>query len=172
VAGDALALVFGAQWNAAIPVVQLMLVMWLVRALRMLVNATMVVEGRQRAMIGFAAIGLLATALAFVASLPFGVRWTTASFAASLIGVAFGGRALAQVSGIDLRGQIAPALRPVGGALVMVAAVTGLRLGPLAELTLLPRLLLSVGAGALVFAGFAWSFDRDNARRAFNILRR
>ncbi|MGL4543289.1 MAG: oligosaccharide flippase family protein, partial [Polymorphobacter sp.] len=40
VAGDAVPLVFGARWNAAVPVVQLMLAMWLVRALRMLVNAT------------------------------------------------------------------------------------------------------------------------------------
>lgn len=172
VAGDAVPLVFGSKWGEAITTVQMLLVIWLVRALRMLVNATMVVEGRQRAMVGFAAVGLVATALAFAASLPFGIGWTTASFAASLIGVAFGGRAFRAVSGIGLRGQIAPALRPVGIALVMVAVVTVLRLGPLADVAVLARLLLSAGAGALTFAGLAWGFDRAGAQRVISALRR
>ena len=172
VAGDAVPLLFGPQWLPAVPILQLMLAMWVVRAVRMLVNATMVVEGRQRAMVGFAAAGLAATALAFVLSLPLGIEWTVAAYAASLTGVAFGGRAFKAATGIGVGEQVRPVLLPLLCALAMVAVVTLLRHGPLAPLAAWLRLLLAIGAGGAAFAGLALSLDRAAVTRVWRVLKR
>lgn len=172
IAPDAVPLVFGAQWAAAVPAMQLMLAMWLVRAVRMLVNATMLVEGRQRAMTALAGIGAAATAIAFLVSLPFGVAASTAAYAATLVGVAFGGRAFARVTGIGIAAQLGPALRPVAIALAMVGVVTALRLGPLAGWAGVWRLAALVAAGMAAYAGAALLFDRPGLARVQSLLRR
>lgn len=172
VAPVAVPLLFGAKWAPAVPAMQLMLAMWLVRAVRMLVNATMLVEGRQRAMTVLAAVGAGATAIAFVVSLPFGAAASTAAYAATLIGVAFGGRAFAHATGIGIAAQLGPALRPVLMALAMAAIVTALAAGPLAGWPEGARLAAMVAAGAAAYAGLAWLSDRPGLARARSVLRR
>ena len=172
VASDAVPLIFGDQWLPAIPVLQLMLALWVFRATRMLVNAIMVVDGRQRAMVLFGIAGFVATAAAFVVSLPFGQDATTLAYAATLTGVVFGGRVFARVTGIGAAAQLAAGARPIVFAAAMVVAVTALRLGPLAGLSPLVRLVLESGAGAAVFAGLALAFDRDGMRDVIRTLRR
>ncbi len=172
VASDAVPMIFGNQWLPAIPALQLMLALWVFRATRMLVNAIMVVDGRQRAMVVFGIAGLAATALAFVLSLPFGEGATTLAYAATLTGVVFGGRVFARVTGIGLAAQLAAGARPILFAVAMVAAVTALRLGPLAGLSPLVRLVIESGAGAAVFAALAFALDREGVRDVVRTLRR
>ena len=172
VAPDAVPLIFGAQWTPAVPALQLMLVLWVIRATRMLVNAIMVVDGRQRAMVMFGLAGLVATAAAFAVSLPFGAAATTFAYAATLTGVVFGGRVFATVTGIGGLAQLAAGARPIGLAVIMVAVVTALRLSPLAGLAPLVRLIVESTAGAAIFAGLAVALDRPGVRDLVRTLRR
>ncbi len=172
VAPDAVPLIFGTQWLPAIPILQLMLALWVFRATRMLVNAIMVVDGRQRAMVLFGLAGFAATAAAFALSLPFGQAATTLAYAATLTGVVFGGRVFARVTGIDSVAQLAAGARPVIFAVMMAAAVTAARLGPLAALSPLVKLIVESAAGAGVFAALALAFDRDGWRDVVRTLRR
>ena len=172
VAPDAIPLVFGRQWTGAVPALQLMLALWVIRSTRMLVNAIMVVDGQQRRLALFGLLGLAATAAAFALSLPFGAGVTTLTFAATLSGVIFGGRAFSRATGIGPVAQLLAGARPIIFALAMAVAVTALRLGPLAELSPMLRLLLSGTAGALVFAGLALTFDRRGIADVLKLARR
>jgi O-antigen/teichoic acid export membrane protein len=172
IAPDAVKLLFGAKWMGAVPVLQLMLAMWVVRSTRMLVNAVMLVEGRQAVMVRLGVIGLIATTAAFVVSLPFGIAATTAAYSATLVGSVFGARSFAAATGIGVGTQVRAGARPIGFALVMGVAVTLLRLGPLAETPLMLRLMITIIVGALVFAGLAWRFDRVGLADLIRTLRR
>ncbi len=172
VAPDAVALLFGPQWAGAVPALQLMLGLWVIRATRILVNAVMVVEGRQRAMVAFGAIGLVATAAAFAAAAPFGPGWTTLAYAATLVGVIFGGPAFARQTGISLAAQLAAGRTPIVFALAMAAAVTALRLGPLAGSPVALRLGVEIAAGLAVFLGLALALDRPGLARLQRLLLR
>ncbi|MFZ4747561.1 MAG: oligosaccharide flippase family protein [Sphingomonas sp.] len=165
VAHDAVELLFGPQWLGAVPALQLMLCMWVLRSTRMLVNAIMVVDGRQRALVGFGLIGLAATAIAFFVSLPFGERWTTLSYAATLFGVVFGGTAFARQSGIGFGTQVRAGLTPILLAVTMWGAVTVLRTGPLAGLPPALRLGTEVVAGLGIFLALAMIVDRPGLAR-------
>ena len=172
VAPDAVALLFGAAWLGAVPALQLMLGMWVLRATRMLVNAIMVVDGRQRVMVVFGMAGLAATAAAFALSLPFGERWSTLSYAATLTGVIFGGAAFARQTGIAARDQIAAGARPIVFAAAMWGAVVLLRAGPLATVPPVGRLLAEIAVGIAVFGGLALAFDRTALMRLPRLARR
>jgi O-antigen/teichoic acid export membrane protein len=165
VAHDAVLLFFGVKWIGAVPALQLMLCLWVVRATRMLVNAIMIVEGRQRVLVIFGAIGLVVTAVAFALSLPFGERWTTISYAATLFGMIFGGPAFARQTGIDIGVQLRAGLVPIVFAVIMWGAVAALRSGPLAGLAPVPQLGAEVAAGAGVFIALALVFDRPGINR-------
>jgi hypothetical protein len=151
---------------------QLLLFLWVIRSVRMLVNAVMMVEGRQREMVGFGIAGLVATACGFLLSLPFGIGWTNASYALTLVGVIFGGSAFARATGIGARRQVAAFAVPFLFAMFSALAVVALRLGPLAGFAGLPRLLLASAAGGAIFAGLALLFDRDGLVRVAGLLRR
>ncbi len=170
VAHDVVRLFFGEQWLGAVPALQLMLVMWVLRSTRMLVNAIMIVDGQQRALVIFGIGGLVATAAAFALSLPFGVEWTTMAYAATLVGTIFGGAAFARATGIGARMQVSAGLVPILFAGVMWAAVTALRLGPLADVPVAVRLTVEVGVGAIIFGGLALAFDRAAVERVQRLL--
>lgn len=172
VAPEAVPLLFGARWTPAVPALQLMLLLWTIRSTRMLVNAIMVVDGRQKTMAAFGALGLAATALAFAASLPFGPAVSTLAYAATLVGVVFGGRQFARTTGIGPAAQLAAAARPILIALAMVALIYALRLGPFAALDTAPRLAALIAAGALAYAALAALFDRDSLKAIVRALRR
>lgn len=169
VAHDAVLLLFGAKWIGAVPALQLMLCMWVVRATRMLVNAIMIVDGRQRALVIFGAIGLVTTAAAFAFSLPCGERWTTISYAATLFGMIFGGPAFARQTGIGIGVQLRAGLAPIVMAIVMWGAVTALRLGPLSGLAPALRLGAEIVAGLGVFTALALTFDRPGIDRMLRL---
>ena len=164
VAPDAVPLLFGAQWSPAVPALQLMLAMWVIRSTRMLVNAIMVVDGRQKAMVAFALIGLAATAAAFLASLPLGMAWSTAAYAATLSGMIFGGAVFRRQTGLTMADQIRAGLTPILFATLMCALVAVLRVTVLASLDPVSRLLASIAAGAAAFASLAVAFDRGSLR--------
>lgn len=172
VAPDAVPLFFGRQWIDAVPALQLMLAMWVLRSTRMLVNAINLVDGRQRAMLVFAVAGVAATAAAFVASLPFGVEATTFAYAATLVGVVFGGRYFARATGIGGGEQLAAGARPVLCALIMAAGVSLLRLGPLRDLPEAARLAIEIGAGGVLYAVLIAAVDRDGVRDVVRMIRR
>jgi O-antigen/teichoic acid export membrane protein len=172
VAPDMVQLLFGAKWIGAVPVLQLMLAMWVVRSTRMLINAVMLVEGRQAVMVRLGLLGLIATAVAFAMSLPFGVVATTAAYAATLVGSVFGARSFAAATGITVAAQLRAGARPIGFALAMAGVVTALRLGPLADTPLLARLLLTIVIGAAFFTCLAWRFDRAGFADLIRTLRR
>ncbi len=172
VAHDAVALLFRPEWLGAVPALQLMLCMWVVRAPRMMVNAIMIVDGHQRAMVLFGLTGVAATAIAFAASLPFGAEWTTLSYAATLTGVVFGGAAFSRRTGIGAVDQIAAAIRPVGFALAMWAVVVLTRQALPADVTRNLQLALQIGVGALTFAALALAFDRPGVDRLLRLVRR
>lgn len=170
VAPDAVALLFGSQWSSAVPALQLMLCMWVVRATRMLVNAIMLVEGRQATMVRYALAGLALTALAFVASLPFGADWTVLAYAVTLVGAIFGGTAFARATGLGAGTQLRAPLVPILLALAMWAAVTALRLGPLATWPPAWRLPTEIAGGIVVFSTLALTFDRTGLKQMAKLL--
>lgn len=172
VAPDAIELLFGSRWLGAVPALRLMLCMWVLRATRMLVNAIMVVDGRQRAMLLFGVAGLAATAAAFALSLPFGRDWSTLSYAATLTGIIFGGASFARQTGISGRDQIAAGLRPIAFGMVMAAAVLALRAGPLASLPPLARLAIEIVSGVTAFGLLAAVLDRPALARMARLARR
>ncbi len=172
VAPDAVPLIFGPQWTGAVPALQLLLVLWLVRATRMLVNAIILVDGRQRELVLYAVAGLGVTALAFALSLPFGVEATTFAYAATLVGVAFGGAYFSRSTGIGPAAQLAAGARPVLCALAMAAGVTALRLGPLAELAPVARLVAEIAAGGALYAALIVLADRPGLRDVIKMARR
>ena len=165
VAHDAVLLFFGVKWIGAVPALQLMLCMWVVRATRMLVNAIMIVDGQQRTLVIFGAVGLAATVVAFALSLPFGERWTTLAYAATWFGMIFGGRAFARHTGIGIGDQLRAGLVPIVLAIVMCGGVTALRLGPLSGLAPALRLGAEVAAGLVMFTALALVFDRQGIDR-------
>lgn len=172
VAHDAVLVLFGAAWLGAVPALQLMLAMWVFRATRMLINAIMLVDGRQREMVNLSALGLVATAIAFIVSLPFGAEWTTRAYAATLVGFVFGGAAFARQTGIGTREQFGAGAVPILFALLTFAAVTALRLGPLADLAPAARLVIEVVAGIAVFLGLALALDRPGLHQVVRLARR
>lgn len=172
VAHDAVLLFFGAKWLGAVPALQLMLCIWVVRATRMLVNAIMIVDGQQRALVMFGVIGLVATAIAFAISLPFGAEWTTLSYAATMFGMIFGGPAFARQTGINIGVQLRAGAAPIALAIVMWAGVTALRLGPLAGLAPALRLGAEIVAGLGVFTALALVFDRPGITRLLQLVAR
>lgn len=172
VAPDAVALLFGSQWAAAVPALQLMLAMWVVRATRILVNALMVVAGRQAAMVGFGLVGLVATAAAFMLLAPHGPAAATFAYAATLIGVVFAGPAFARQTGIGISAQLGAGAVPIALAVAMAVAVTALRLGPLAGLPLPWRLVAQIAAGALLFTTAALVVDPAGLGRLRRLARR
>ncbi len=172
VAPDAIALLFGATWAGAVPALQLMLAMWVVRANRMLVTAILVVEGRQRAMVGFGAVGLAATAIALALAAPFGPGWAKFAYAGTLVAVVFGGPTFARHTGIGVAAQIGAGLFPIALAIAMATVVVGLRIGPLVNVPLPWRLAVEVLSGGMFFAGLAVIFDRAGLARLLRLVRR
>lgn len=171
-APDAVPLIFGEQWRPAVPALQVMLGIWTLRSVRMLVNAVMLVEGRQRAMVWLGVAGVAATAAAFMVSLPFGEGATIFAYAATLVGVVFGSGVFARATGIGPGAQVAAFARPLAIALVAAAAVTALRLGPLAEWEPAARLAALTAAGLTIWGGLAVALDRDNLRNVLDALGR
>lgn len=172
VAPDAVWLLFGEQWLGAVPALQILLCIWVLRATRMLVNAIMLVDGQQGTMVKFAALGLVLTGIAFAVSLPFGAAWTTPTYAMTLVGVIFAGAAFARRTGLGARIQAGAGLLPIMLALAMATAVTALRLGPLADWSVAARLAAEIAAGGAVFAGLALALDRPGVERVTRLLLR
>jgi O-antigen/teichoic acid export membrane protein len=172
VAQEAVPFLFGAKWAAAVPAFQLLLILWVVRACRMLVNAIMLVEGEQRQMVMLGLFGVAATALAFTLLLPFGPDWAIYAYSGTLLGVILGGGLFRRFTGITIAQQLLAPLRPILFALIMCAVVALARQALPADWPLMMRLALLIGAGGVAFTSLAFILDRRSLQDLAKIARR
>jgi O-antigen/teichoic acid export membrane protein len=172
VAREAVPFLFGAKWVAAVPAFQLLLILWVVRACRMLVNAIMLVEGEQRQMVMLGLVGVAATALAFALLLSFGPDWAIYAYSGTLLGVVLGGGLFRRFTGITIAQQLLAPLRPILFALAMCAAIALARQALPPEWPLMMRLALLIGIGAATFASLALILDRSSLHDLAKIARR
>jgi O-antigen/teichoic acid export membrane protein len=170
---DILPLFFGIKWLPAVPISQLLLVMWTVRATRLLAPPLLLAEGKSKTLVMTALFGMALTLLIFLLVNPFGAQWTAYSYAATLLGtVPAGIVALKKLCRISVREQLSACFKPIAIALVMVLFVTWLRLGVLSSWTAEVRLFLCIGAGASVFLCLAMIFDRSVLRQIVTTIKR
>lgn len=158
VAPDAVAVVLGEQWDAAIPVLQVLLVVGLVQSLQALNHSVLQARDRTRHLMRYAVVFAVLTIAAILAGLPFGILGVaTALLVVSLVieplYLAVVARAL-ETSPLVLLRNLVPGLLAAG---LMAGAVAAARLG-LAEIGVgaAARLVLCLLLGALVYPVLLW----------------
>ncbi|MCG8440252.1 MAG: lipopolysaccharide biosynthesis protein [Caulobacterales bacterium] len=173
VAPLAVPVVFGEQWSAAAPVVQIIMVLGAARALDSLCGATLTALGHAASAFWFTLAGALLSAVFTAIGAQFGVAAATAGFvAASLIllpvYVPFTGR----TAGVDIARPLAiyPALAAATG-LMALAVTLILRAAP-AEAPAVLVLAGGVATGALVYGAAVFAMMRPAVLDARDALLR
>lgn len=170
---DLLPLFFGNKWMPAIPIAQLLLVMWTVRATRLLAPPLLLAEGHSKTLVTTALFGIVLTLLIFLSVKSYGSQWTAYSYAATLLGtVPAGIFTLKRICHVSVYAQLSACFRPISIALLMVLLVTWLRQGPACDWSIEGRLALCVSAGALFFSTLAMMLDRAVLKQIFATVRR
>lgn len=171
VAGDAIPLVFGNRWAAAVPAVQLLALFWGLRLTRVLSPGLMRTLGVQGPLVANAAISFGFAMAAVWLTRELGFVAAVAAFSARmLVTIPAGAGVLARVAGLPLSRQFGAVARPLVLASVMALTVLGARTLA-SDWPIGPRLAtLSVG-GALLYALLVWSFDRRGLARVANLRR-
>jgi teichuronic acid exporter len=165
VAQDAIPLIFGKKWAPAVPAIQILLVMWMVRSTRLLAPALMLAHGAGSPLVWSALAGMIMTALAFGASLFFNSFWSTASYAAMLIGAMPSGLYfLKRISRISIEDQLKACLMPTLFATLMAIALIMLRHLLPESLPIILQLVILISFGVILFVSLASIFDRSGVR--------
>jgi teichuronic acid exporter len=170
---DALPVIFGPKWLAAVPAVQILLVMWLIRSTRMLAPALVLAQGAAGVLVWSALAGLLATGIAFVISLPLGEFWSIMAYAAMLFGaMPVGLIFIKRVSNISVPQQLGVTIKPLFGTAIMAAVMVAFIKLTSAELTPVIRLMMSIPIGIVTFVVITLICDRNIYHDMKRILKR
>ena len=174
VAPDFVPLVLGSQWDAAIPVIQILAWVGIVQAVQAINMDILLARGRSRTMFRFAIVVTASHLLAFAVGLQWGVVGVAVAYAISTTLVepaqtVLAARALGVSPMVFVR-----AVRGVfEAALGMCAAVLALRVALVdAGVAMAPRLALCVLAGVVVYAALCWWRVPELAAEARDLLAR
>lgn len=168
IAPDLIPLIFGRKWQAAVPAVVILAILWSIRSTRLLVPAAIRASGSQAPLVVNAVISLIATLIATYLTKDAGfVVAVLASSARVVVPLPVGWRQLDRAAGISITRQLRPVLLPMGAAMVMMLLV---RLTSHALSDAVPPLAHMVAAvvtGVLSYGAMILLFDR---RRLFDLL--
>jgi PST family polysaccharide transporter len=171
VAGDAVPLVFGARWVAAVPAVQLLAIFWGLRLTRLLGPGLMRTLGIQGPLVVNAAISFGFAIAAVLLTRDLGFVAAVAAFSARmLVTIPAGAGALARAAGLPVSRQ----LRAVAWPLVLAGTMAMLVLGGrvlASTWPAAPRLAALTLGGALLYALLLWTFDRRGLTRVASLRR-
>lgn len=153
VAPEFVAIVLGDKWDAAVPVLQVLAWVGLLQSLQGLNGTILRAIDRTRTLLRYALIVLLASLVAFVAGLPWGVVGVATAYAiSSTIVEPYYTWLTARAIGSSLRAFARSLSGVVQAALLMLATLLALRaLIAGADIALLPRFALLVLAGVAVY---------------------
>jgi O-antigen/teichoic acid export membrane protein len=169
---DVLPLLFGHKWMPAVPISQLLLLMWTVRATRILAPPLLLAEGQSKTLVTTAFFGMLLTLVIFLVINPYGAQWAAYSYVATLLGtVPAGIIALERICHVSVRAQLSACIKPLAIAFFMVLLVSWMRHGPLADSTVIVRLAVSITTGALFFSALAMTLDRQVIKQILATVR-
>lgn len=165
VAGDAVPLIFGARWQAAVPAVQLLALFWGLRMTRLLSPGLMRTLDVQGPLVMNAAIsfGFAMAAVLFTRELGF-VAAVAAFSARMLVTIPAGASVLARVAALPVSRQFAAVARPLTLATIMAGLVLAGR-SLASDWPLALRLAALTAGGALLYALLVWTFDRTALTR-------
>lgn len=171
VAGDAVPLVFGDRWQAAVPAVQLLALFWGLRLTRVLSPGLMLTLGVQGPLVFNAAVSFGFAMAAVVLTRELGFVAAVAGFSARmLVTLPAGATVLARVAQLPVSRQWHAVARPLALAATMAAAVLVAR-GLASDWPPLPRLLALIAGGALFYALLVAAFDRTGIARVLALRR-
>lgn len=173
VAPDLIHLLFGAKWNEAVVITQLVAILWAVQFTRILAPAVLRALGSQSPLVINALLALPVTMgmLFLTANAPLLIA--VSAYGARLLvtlpaGVAF----LSRKSGLSAGAQIASVAAPLVLSFVMFGGVWALQSYVMADWNPIVRLIASVLAGVTIYAGLIALFDRKRVTQAIGVLRR
>ena len=164
--------VLGDKWREAAPVVHLLALAMPFMTLQVLLQPACDAQGRPGIGVGNGAAGAMILAIGFL----IGVHWGAPGLAAAWICgyplyLGFSLLRSLPVIGTSL-GQVANAIAPALLAALAMALVVTLVDGVLPEMASPPRLLILVGVGGAVYAGWLALFARDVVRELIAVVRK
>ncbi len=169
---DAVPLVFGDKWTAAVPAIQILLLMWLIRSTRLLAPAVMLAQGEARTLVWSALAGMATTAVAFALSLPFGEFWSTLAYAGMLFGTMPAGLLfISRIGKVTIRDQIAACNKPVMFSLMMAGLLLLFRMIMQGKFNKILLLVATIALGVVIFSALVLMFDRKNFRQLTKLIR-
>jgi teichuronic acid exporter len=172
VAPEAIPLVLGAKWQAAVLPIQLLCVVLPVRAVAALFQPALFAIGRPGVNVANMAVTLGIMTLAFLTGARYGVigvalAWVVAYPIAFTIAAVRATRAL----GLATRQVVSVAARPALASVLMAVGIMALGAALGDAVAPVPGLVLRVLAGAAIYAGVLWFLDREAIEDLRRILR-
>ncbi len=170
---DLIQFFFSNKWIAAVPIAQLLLIMWTVRATRLLAPPLLLVGGHSKTLMTTALFGMILTLILFFCVKPYGAQLTAYSYAATLLGtVPAGIFALKKIFNVSIHAQLSACFRPIAAAILMVLLVTWLRKGPFSGLNIEARLVFCICTGAVAFTSLTMVIDRIILKQIIEVVKR
>lgn len=171
VAPEVVELVFGQQWLPSVPYVTALGLLILVQAPRLLSKPLLTAVGRPKYVLIPLGVelGVMAGMFALFGaeSLPFAVAiWVAREVAAVPVNCLVVRRA----TGLSVADQFSGALTPFITSACMAGAVYAVRSTLPAGVAVVPRTIVLVLAGAIVFVGTTWLMDREAMSRVVSFL--
>jgi teichuronic acid exporter len=171
VAGDAIPLVFGARWAAAVPAVQLLAIFWGLRLTRVLSPGLMRTLNVQGPLVVNAAISFGFAMAAVLLTRDLGFVAAVAAFSARmLVTIPAGAGVLARVAGLPVSRQFGAVARPLALAAAMALLVLAARSFAIGW-SAAPRLAVLSAGGGLFYALLIWILDRPGLARVAALRR-
>jgi O-antigen/teichoic acid export membrane protein len=172
VAPDFVPLLLGSKWNAAVPIIQLLGWVGLLQALQGLNAAALIASDRAGKLFIVTAAIAVVTLAALFAGIPWGVKGVATAYAAA-------NTIVFPVYTWYLSRDLSVSLREFGRSLAGVSLATAVMVGATyavrrellaAGVPLVPRFLIEIAAGTIVYAGASLVTSRELIREIRGIL--
>jgi teichuronic acid exporter len=169
-APDVIHSIFGARWLAAIPIIQVLCIIWGLAVARTFVPVYLRVIGKQSVNVIMSVLYLAIAIISVVSTAHLTVVAVAVAYSSrALIGTPVGMLLLSRAAGVPVRMQIMPFVGPLIAVTLMAAAVAICR-EVMAEAATFARLAASVLAGAIVYVLGILVFDRPTVKIARSAL--
>jgi teichuronic acid exporter len=162
--------IFGARWLPAIPIIQVLCIVWGIAVARTLVPVYLRVIGKQSVNLIMSMLYLAIAIISVVSTAHLTVVAAAVAYTGrALIGTPVGMLLLSRAAGVPVRKQIMPLVGPLIAVTLMAAAVAICR-DLMAEAATFARLGVSVLAGVIVYGLAILVFDRPTVKLARSAL--
>jgi PST family polysaccharide transporter len=170
-APETVRVVFGAKWDAAVPVMRILCLFGPLQLVAQLNGALLQSVGRARLVFRLMVAGTALQVVAFVIAVPYGISWVAASYVIRAYLTVWPGLIVAaRAVDATVREQMAGVVAPLVSSLVMVGAVLAAHTA-LHALSAGPRLLVLLVVGAATYLAALAITGRGTLKEAIALAR-